>query len=179
MGIKGKYNSANLNRGFALSRLFDAPREAVFRAWANLEYPVVWWVPGGFILREARMQFKTGGSFHFGLVSPDSPGTWWGKFIFREVSEPQMIVFTGSYSDEVGGITRHPRVDTWPLEILNTLTFVEVGGKTFITFKAEPIFATEEERTTFERMAVLMTRVFEGVFDQLAIYLAGKTGVQR
>jgi hypothetical protein len=32
----------------------------------------------------------------------------WGKFVFREITPPERMVFIDSFSDEAGGITRHP-----------------------------------------------------------------------
>ena len=39
---------------------------------------------------------------------------------------------------------------TWPLEVLNTMTLSEHGGKTTLTMHGRPINASEEERRTFE-----------------------------
>ena len=60
--------------------------------------------------------------FHYGMRGPDG-SEMWGKFVYREIAPPERLVFIVSFSDENGGMTRHPMAPTWPLEMLNTLTF--------------------------------------------------------
>jgi len=74
----------------------------------------------------------------------------WGRFVYRELVPPERLVFIVSFSDEAGNVTRHPMSPTWPLEVLNTMTLSEHGGKTTLTMHGRPINASEEERRTFE-----------------------------
>jgi len=90
----------------------------------------------------------------------------------REIVRPERIVFVNSFSDENGGVTRHPMSPTWPLEVLNTQTFTEHQGKTSVTLRGGPINATESERKTFRDGHQSMQQGFSGTFDQLAAYLA-------
>ena len=46
----------------------------------------------------------------------------WAKFVYREIAAPQRLVWVHSFSDEAGGLTRHPLSPTWPLELLTTVT---------------------------------------------------------
>lgn len=95
----------------------------------------------------------------------------WGKFVYREIVEPERIVFASSFADEKGNSIRTSFIDPWPLEILNTVTFTENAGKTTLTIKGAPINATEEEYNKFEEMQQSMQQGFGGTFDQLAEYL--------
>ena len=52
-------------------------------------------------------------------AAPDG-SEMWGKFVYREITPPERMVFIVSFSDENGGTTRHPMAPTWPLEMLNT-----------------------------------------------------------
>lgn len=61
---------------------------------------------------------------------------------------------------------------TWPLEVLNTLTFSENQGKITTTLRGGPINATEEERKTIEAGYASMQQGFKGTFDQLEEYLS-------
>jgi uncharacterized protein YndB with AHSA1/START domain len=79
-----------------------------------------------------------------------------------------------SFSDDKGGLTRHPLSVSWPLELLTTVTFEEApGGKTKLTLTWAPINATEEERKTFAAAHEGMQGGWTGTFEQLADYLAG------
>jgi hypothetical protein len=52
----------------------------------------------------------------------------WGKFVYREIIPQQRIVWIHSFSDEVGGVTRHPMAPTWPRESLSSATLAEHEG---------------------------------------------------
>ena len=53
----------------------------------------------------------------------------WGMFVYREIVRPERIVFVNSFSNENGDVTRHPMAPDWPLEMLTTFTFEDLGGK--------------------------------------------------
>jgi len=61
---------------------------------------------------------------------------FWGKGVYREVVEPEQIVYTDSFSDE-GGKLREPvhagMSPDDPSEALVTVTFTEHEGKTKVT----------------------------------------------
>ena len=96
----------------------------------------------------------------------------WGKWVYRQIVEPERLVFVSSFSDENGGVTRHPLSPSWPLEMLSTITFAEEGGKTTVTVQWEPINATAEERETFDNSHASMQGGWSGTFEQLGDYLA-------
>lgn len=96
----------------------------------------------------------------------------WGKFVYREIVAPERMVFVSSFSDPDGNITRHPFSASWPLEVLNTVTFSERDGKTTIICSGGPIHATEDERKTFDAGHKSMQSGFRSTYDQLAAYLA-------
>jgi uncharacterized protein YndB with AHSA1/START domain len=156
---------------FVISREFDAPRDLVFAAWTEPERLAQWWGPKGFKLNVAKVDLRPGGVFHYGMTAPDG-STMWGKFTYREIAPPERLVFVVSFSDENGGMTRHPMAPTWPQEMLNVVTFSEHGEKTTITLRSSAYNATEEERATFKAGHASMKGGFTGTFDQLAAYLA-------
>jgi uncharacterized protein YndB with AHSA1/START domain len=83
------------------------------------------------------------------------------------------MVFINSFSDEAGGITRHPMAPTWPLEMLSTFTFEEApGGKTKLTIRWSPHNATDEERKTFDAGHDSMRQGWGGTLEKLTAYLA-------
>jgi uncharacterized protein YndB with AHSA1/START domain len=158
-------------RPFDTSRTFDAPRELVWKAWTERDRLMQWFGPKGFTMSVAKLDFRPGGIFHYCMQSPDGHKMW-GKFVYREIVAPERIVLVNSFSDEAGGITRHPMSATWPLEMLSTTTFTEQGGRTTLTLECAPLNATEAERKTFDGAHEGMKGGWTGTFDQLAAYLA-------
>jgi uncharacterized protein YndB with AHSA1/START domain len=163
---------ANNSAGeFVIERVFDASRELVWKAWTESERMAQWWGPKGFQMRVARLDLRPGGIFHYSMRSPDGKDLW-GKFTYREVVAPERLVFIVSFSDEKGGVSRHWLSPKWPLEVLNTVTFTEQGGKTTVRLSGFPINAIEEERKTFEGGFQSMQQGFKGTLDQLDEYLS-------
>jgi uncharacterized protein YndB with AHSA1/START domain len=161
----------NVGKEFVITRVFDAPRELVWKAWTERERLMQWFGPKGFTLTTAKMDLRPEGSFHYCMRSADGKEMW-GKFVYREIAAPERIVLVNSFSDAKGGITRHPFSATWPLEMLSTTTLAEQRGKTALTIKWSPLNATEEERKTFDSAHAGMQQGWTGTFDQLAEYLA-------
>jgi len=157
---------------FVISREFDAPRDLVFKAWTEPERLAQWWGPKGFTMVSNKVDLRPGGLFLYGMRGPDGLEMW-GKFVYREIVPPERMVFVNSFSDEDGGVTRHPLAPTWPLEMLNTLTLTERDGKTTVTLRVAAHAATDEERATFEAGRKSMEGGFGGTFAQLEAYLAG------
>jgi len=155
---------------FVISRVFDAPRELVWKVCTEPDHLMRWWGPKGFTMNVAKLDFRPGGTFHYGMRSPGGQAMW-GKFVYREIIVPERIVFINSFSDEQEGLTRHPFSATWPLEVLNTQTFTEQDGKTTIALRGGPLDATEEECKTFDEGRESMRAGFGGTWDQLAEYL--------
>jgi uncharacterized protein YndB with AHSA1/START domain len=161
----------NVGQEFVISRVFDAPRSLMWKALSEPERMKKWWGPKGFTVRAAHMDFRPGGSYHYCMRSPDGHDMW-GKFVYREIDAPERIVFINAFSDEQGGLTRHPMSPTWPMEMLSTFTFAETGGQTTFTIRWFPYKATEEERKTFEDGRAGMRQGWTGTLDQLEAYLA-------
>jgi hypothetical protein len=81
-------------------------------------------------------------------------------------------VFTNSFSDVSGRVTRHPLNPAWPLEIMNTLIFTGTGRKTILTMKSKPHHATSEEEKTFSDNRDNVKKGMALMFDQLDQFLA-------
>ena len=157
-------------REFVITRVFDAPRELVFKAWTETERLKHWWGPQGFTMLSCQCDLRPGGVFHYGMRAPDGT-VMWGKWVFREIAKPERLVFVGSFSDEAGGATRHPWAPDWPLETLSTVTFAEHDGRTTLTMRGIPVNATESERKTFAAGHSSMQQGWTGTMNQLADYL--------
>jgi uncharacterized protein YndB with AHSA1/START domain len=153
-----------------VTRLFTAPRAVVYRAWVELERLKEWWGPKGFIWVNATLDLRPGGLFHYQMRSPAGQ-TMWGKFVFHEIVAPERLVYTSAFSDPQGNTLRHPASPTWPLEILNTITFSEAGEATEVTLRGVPFNATDEERQTFLGANKNVQQGLKGTLDQLDEYL--------
>ncbi|MEC5387426.1 SRPBCC domain-containing protein [Uliginosibacterium sp. H3] len=155
-----------------ITRVFDAPRERVFQAFAEAERLAQWWGPVGCTIEVKKLEFRPGGTFHYCMKWP--MGDMWGRFVYREIVAPERIVFINSFSDPQGEITRapFPGLDNWPLEVLNTITLEEKDGKTTLTLSGGPINATAEEVVLYQAGFDSMRQGFGGTWDKLATYLS-------
>jgi uncharacterized protein YndB with AHSA1/START domain len=169
--IANKSDTTN-SPDFVISRVFDAPRDLVWKAFTEPERMKHWWGPKGFTVIASKMDLRVGGTYHYGMKAPDGSAMW-GKFVFREITPPERMVFIDSFSDEAGGITRHPGSEKWPLEMLTTFTFEEQpGGKTKLTIRWAALNASEEEQKTFDASHDGMRMGWSGTMEQLEAYLA-------
>ena len=157
---------------FVIARVLDAPRDLVWKAFTEPERMRHWWGPKGFSVIASKMDLRPGGTYHYGMKGLDG-STMWGKFVFREITAPERMVFISSFSNEAGGTTRHPMAPTWPLEMLSTFSFEEQpGGKTKVTIRWAPYNATEDERKTFDAGRDGMMKGWGGTIEQIEAYLA-------
>jgi uncharacterized protein YndB with AHSA1/START domain len=160
---------------FVISRVFDAPRDLVWKCFTEPERMKQWWGPKGVTIVKSDMDLRPGGRYHYAMRTADG-SLMWGKMVYREITPPSRIVFVNSFSDEAGGVTRHPMAPTWPLEMLSTFTFEEEkDGKTRFTVKWTPLNASEEERATFAAGHASMNQGWTGTLDKLGVYL-GEAG---
>lgn len=152
-------------------RIFDAPRDLVFKAWAEQKHLEKWWGPKGFKMHVNKLDFRPAGLFHYRMQSPDGHEMW-GKFVYREIVAPEKIVFVISFTDKDGKIVRSASSPDWPLELLLTATFTENQGRTTLAIQGIPINATEAEQKGFKAGLEPTQKRFAGTLDQLADYLA-------
>jgi uncharacterized protein YndB with AHSA1/START domain len=165
-------STATQSTDFVITRVFDAPRDMVWKAFTDPEHMKHWWGPKGSTVLVSKMDLRVGGSY-LGSLRDTSGNVMWGKFVYREIAPPQRLVWEHSFSDENGGLTRHPLAPNWPLKLLTTVTFAEPRpGQTEVTLRWSPLDANDEERKTFAAAHDGMRGGWGGSFDQLAAYLA-------
>ena len=118
---------------FAITRIFDAPRELVFRAWTEQQYVVRWWGPHGFTAPFCKIDFRVGGSFHYCMRSPDGK-EYWTKGSYQKIVVPEKIVSTMYLSDASGNLVAPSEYGfgpDFPSEMLDIVTFdIHEGDKT-------------------------------------------------
>jgi len=144
------------DREIVLSRVFDAPRALVWRAYTDPERLAHWWGPRGFTTRTQRMDVKPGGDWRFVMVGPDGR-EYQNRVAYLEVAEPERLRYRH------GG-----EMETEPVNFEVVVTFDPEGGsadRTRVTmrsifpsrqaleFVARQYGAIEGGRQTFERLA--------------------------
>jgi uncharacterized protein YndB with AHSA1/START domain len=113
-------------RTVTITRIFDAPRELVFRMWTEPKHMAEWWGPQCFTNPVCELDARPGGKILIHMRGPD--GTVYPMTgIFREVVAPKLIVFTAFAEDLQGNRL---------LESLTTVTFAAQGNKTKLTVNA-------------------------------------------
>jgi uncharacterized protein YndB with AHSA1/START domain len=167
--METKFEEKSDNNQLVITRVFNAPREIVFKMWTEAEHLAKWWGPKGFNIHVSKLNVVPGGTFLYCMKSEGFE--MWGKFVYLEIAAPEKLIFINSFSDQDGNITRAPFSATWPLEVMNILTLTEQDGITTLTIKGGPHNATDEEFKTFAEGISSMNQGFGGTFDQLEEYL--------
>jgi uncharacterized protein YndB with AHSA1/START domain len=109
-----------------ITRTINAPRVLVFKVWTDPRHLAQWWGPNGFTNPVCEIDARPGGMIRIHMRGPDGtvyPMT--GEY--REVVAPERLVFISAALDKNG----HPL-----FEVLNTITFAYVGGKTKLSMHA-------------------------------------------
>ncbi|WP_431861842.1 SRPBCC family protein [Azospirillum sp.] len=160
---------------FSISRVFAAPRPLVWRAWTDPAMLARWFGPKGCTAAILTMDLRPGGYQHARMEMPGGLVIW-GKYVYRAVEEPSRLVWEHSFADAHGNVVPSPFGGAWPLRLLSTVTFEDLGAQgTKITVTWVPMDAAEEERTAFEDGKPSMTGGWTGSFEQLDAFLAGVT----
>jgi uncharacterized protein YndB with AHSA1/START domain len=89
----------------------DAPRELVWQCFTDPEHMKEWWGPKGVKVIHSKMDLRVGGTHHYAMQNPDG-SVMWGRQVYREITPPERLVFINSFSDEHGGLGRHPMAPT-------------------------------------------------------------------
>jgi len=79
-------------RTIVTTRVFDAPRSLVFKAFSDPDRLAKWWGPKGFTNTFSQFELKPGGQWNFVMHGPDGKN-YDNHSIFDEVVEPERIVF--------------------------------------------------------------------------------------
>ena len=117
-------------REIRTERVFDAPRERVWRALTVAEELAQWWGRGN-PLDVVRLELERGGHWRFVEHSGEGDHGFEGRF--REVTPPERLVMTFEWD----GMPGHTLVETITLEDLG-------GGRTRVVTLS--LFFTPEER---------------------------------
>ena len=143
-------------REIRITRVYDAPREQVWRAWTEPAQLARWWGKRGWTtpLPTVTMDVRPGGLFRLSSISDEDGREMPMEATYREVVEPERLVFA--------------RADGQ----IATVTFADLGdGRTEMTF-----------HTTMRVSDELRAQSAGGLssaFERLAEQLASQTGRPR
>jgi len=122
--------STPADREIRIERIFNAPRERVWRAFTDPELLAQWWGRGNRLDIE-RHEVERGGHWRFVEHGPEGVSGFEGRY--REVTPPERIVQTFEWDGMPGYVA------------INTATFEDLGdGRTRVVTTS--LFHTTEER---------------------------------
>jgi uncharacterized protein YndB with AHSA1/START domain len=138
-------------RELTLTRIFNAPRELVFKAWTQRDRLARWWGPKGFTNARCEIDARPGGSIEIHMRGPD--GTIYPmQGEFKEIVAPERVVFSAW--------ALNPRGERM-FEMLTTVTFADRGGKTEMTFHTRAVMVTGEAAGPLQGMTQGWTESLE------------------
>ena len=130
-------NVSNESRELVISRLFDAPREAIYNAWVTPELLMQWWTPKPWSTTQATIEPMAGGAFNTTHTDPEG-NEHPDEGVFLEVVPNERIVFTDAFSKGW-----QPKPDPFMLAIV---TLEDEEGKTRYTATVRHWTAEAKER---------------------------------
>lgn len=137
MTAKASTGNKPMEQELVITRIFDAPRELVWKAWTQPEHFMRWYGPKGFTTPVYKIDLKVGGKYLSCMRSPNGQDMW-NTGVFREIVPPERLVMTASIADKEGNVvtaSHYGMSGAWPLETQITVTFEEHNGKTKLTLK--------------------------------------------
>ena len=94
-------NTVNEAERMVITRVFDAPRELVWKAWTDPKCVMQWWGPKGFTAPSCQIDFRVGGKFLCCMRSPEGQeGRNGGEY--REIVLHEKIVYSLYFADSKG-----------------------------------------------------------------------------
>jgi uncharacterized protein YndB with AHSA1/START domain len=113
------------------TRTFDAPRELVFKVWTDPYHVAQWWGPHGLTIPLSKVDARIGGLFEVHMLTPD--GTLLPSVgEFKEIVPFERIVFSSNLISAEGETL---------IDVVNTITLEEVGGRTRMTLHVKVLGA--------------------------------------
>jgi len=158
-----------------ITRIFDAPRELVWKAWTDPKYVMQWYGPKGFTSPVCKIDFRVGGKFLFCMRAPDGKEYWNGGEYF-EIVLHEKIVYSMYFADPEGN-----RVDPATLgishkasdELYDVVGFEDLGnGKTKLTFRGNESMEDARNSGQYEGWMQILEKM-AGVLAGLAQARAG------
>lgn len=157
---------------YILDRVFDAPRELVWRAWTDPDLLHRWYGPGAeTIIHE--FDLRVGGQWLNEMRWGDK--SHFQKVVFEQVTAPEKMVWRHySSTDSDWSSTPNPMMADWPRLLLTTVMFEDRGDKTNVRLSQVPIEATDAEIACFATAMAGMDKGWGGgyaIMDEMFVEL--------
>ena len=147
-----------------IARTFAAPRELVWKMFADPFHLSQWWGPKGYTNPVCQLDFRVGGHWHHVMRGPDGR-EYPTDSTFIAIDPPSRIVYRNAAPQgEVWG-------DNPPPSFVRTLTFTEANGVTTLTLVAA--FDAPEQRDAAMRRGFAQGTLES--YDRLAAHLEALT----
>ena len=143
-----KDTAGDADKQIVITRVFDAPRELVWKVWTDPEHIAQWWGPRGFTTTVTAMDLRPGGKWRYIMHGPDG-NDYPVNGVFKEVVPHERIVTTDEFDD---GFGEKMGIDL-PKGIVATALFEDLGKQTKLTLIVS--HATVEDRKKHEAMGVV------------------------
>jgi uncharacterized protein YndB with AHSA1/START domain len=156
--MRDKTQTLPNERRVVITRVFDAPRELVWRAWTEPQHMAKWFGPENFTIPSCELDVRVGGVLRLTMRGPDGQD-YPMKGIFREIVRPERLSFSNIAIDSDGNHL---------LEGVTVVTFEDLGGKTKMTLDAQAVGLVPQAPA----MLAGMEAGWSGSFDKLAAALA-------
>lgn len=123
MSTAKQYVPGDAERELTLTRVYDAPRALVFKAWTDPKLLALWWGPKMFTNPVCELDVRPGGKLRIVMRGPDG-NDYPMRGVFKEVVAPERLSFTNFAVDAE---------DQPVIEGFTTVVFAEEGKKTRLT----------------------------------------------
>lgn len=130
--METKVEQAENQKTVHITRTFDLPVDKVWQAWTEPEIFKKWWGPKDFTCPSSSLDLKPGGKYLHCMRSAEGHD-FWSTGVFKEIIPYEKLVCTDSFSDAKGNVILASDLNMpgdWPMELLITVRFKEMGGKT-------------------------------------------------
>ncbi|WP_374076033.1 SRPBCC domain-containing protein [Bdellovibrio bacteriovorus] len=122
------------NKTITLTRVFDAPKDVVWKTWTDPERMKIWWGPKNFTAPVIKNDLRIGGKYLNAMKDPDGK-MYWSTGTYKDVRYLEKIVASDSFSDEKGNIVPASQYGMEGMrdELEITVLFEDQGDKTKLT----------------------------------------------
>lgn len=156
MPARASEQTLSRRRAFTLSRVLQAPRALVFRAFVEPERMKLWWAPRGFSVLSCVLDPREGGGWRMRIRSDETGTVQTEVGTYREILAPERLVFTHSWVRANGTLT--------PTTIV-TVAFTEQDGRTEVRFTQADFHSDEFCRSHEEGWASSFSRLNEKIVE--------------
>lgn len=158
---------------YVLDRVFDAPRDLVWKTWTDPKLLPRWYGPGADTIVHS-LDVTPGGLWLGEMKWGDK--SHYQRVEYTEVTPPERLVWLHSVSDADWNIISNPMMENWPRTLLTTVTFEEEGGRTKLRLTWVPHEANSDEIACFAAAMDGMGRGWGAGMDLIAELLAELQG---